>query len=63
MIDMGRMGYVCSTIRQATTAVENGESCTDELAKEIALWRVALMFGYVFDVDPVMDALGRLPEG
>ena len=63
MIDMGRLGYVCSTIRQATTAVENGESCTEEWAKEIALWRVSLMFGYVFDVDPVIDALGQLSEG
>ncbi len=63
MIDMGRLGYVCSTIRQATTAVENGESCTEERAKEIALWRVSLMFGYVFDVDPVIDALGQLSNG
>lgn len=57
MIDMRRMGYVCSTIRQATTAVENRESCTDQAAKEIALWRVSLMFGYVFDLDPVLGAL------
>ena len=28
-----------------------------ELAKELALWRVALMFGYVFDLDPVLEAL------
>lgn len=57
MVDMRRMGYVCSTIRQATTAVENRESCTDQLAKEIALWRVSLMFGYVFDLDPVIAGL------
>lgn len=63
MVDMRRMGYVCSTIRQATTAVENKESCTDELAKQIALWRVSLMFGYVFDVDPVLRALEEVAEG
>lgn len=57
MIDMRRMGYVCSTIRQATTAVENAETCSEEMAKEVALWRVALMFGYVFDVDPFVGAL------
>jgi nicotinamidase-related amidase len=57
MIDMSRMGYVCSTIRQATTAVENKETCSDEWAKAVALWRVALMFGYVFDVDPFVTAL------
>ncbi len=57
MIDMSRMGYVCSTIRQATSAVENAESCTDEWAKQIALWRLSLMFGYVFDLDPVLSAL------
>jgi hypothetical protein len=57
MVDMSRMGYVCSTIRQATTAVENRESCVAEWAKELALFRVALMFGYVFDLDPMLEAL------
>ena len=57
MLDMSRLGYHCSTIRQATTAVENRESCAEETAKELALWRVALMFGYVFDLDPVLEAL------
>jgi nicotinamidase-related amidase len=57
MLDMSRLGYVCSTIRQATTAVENRESCAEERAKELALFRVALMFGYVFDLDPVLAAL------
>jgi nicotinamidase-related amidase len=57
MIDMSRMGYMCSTVRQATTAVENRETCTGETAKEIALWRLSLMFGYVFDLDPFLSAL------
>lgn len=60
MLDMSRLGYQCSTIRQATTAVENRESCTEELAKELALWRVVLMFGYVFDLDPVLEALAEV---
>ncbi len=60
MLDMSRLGYHCSTIRQATTAVENHASCSQETAKELALWRVALMFGYVFDLDPVLAALGQI---
>ena len=63
MIDMSRMGYVCSTIRQATTAVENRETCTDQWAKAVALWRVSLMFGYVFDVDPFVAGLQEMIEG
>jgi nicotinamidase-related amidase len=62
MIDMSRLGYHCSTIRQATTAVENRESCSQELAKELALWRIALMFGYVFDLDPLLEALRAVPR-
>ncbi|MDA0748488.1 MAG: hypothetical protein O2954_18370 [bacterium] len=62
MIDMSRMGYVCSAIRQATSAVENKESCTEEWAKQIALWRLSLMFGWVFDLDPVLAALGKVGE-
>jgi nicotinamidase-related amidase len=60
MIDMSRRGYQCSTIRQATTAVENRESCAEEIAKELALWRVALMFGYVFDLEPLLEALRQV---
>lgn len=63
MIDMSRLGYVCSTIRQATTAVENRDSCSEEWAKEIALWRVALMFGYVFDLHPFLTALQATTDG
>jgi nicotinamidase-related amidase len=62
MLDMSRLGYQCSTIRQATTAVENRESCAEEWAKELALWRIALMFGYVFDLDPVLEALRQLKQ-
>ena len=57
MEDMQRRGFMCSTLRQATTAVENKETARDELAKEIALWRVALSFGFVFDMDPFIQAL------
>jgi len=57
MADMSRHGVMCSALRQAVTAVENKETARRELCKEIGLWRVALMFGYVFDVDDFVAAL------
>jgi hypothetical protein len=57
MLDMSRRGLMCSVIRQAVTAVENKESARQELCKELALWRVALAFGFVFDMDDVLAAL------
>jgi hypothetical protein len=57
MLDMGRRGVMCSAIRQAVTAVENKETARGELAKEIALWRVALAFGFVFDLDDFLTAI------
>lgn len=60
MHDMSRHGIMCSTIRQATTAVENRETARHELCKQIALWRVALAFGYVFDLDDFIAALDAL---
>ncbi|MCE9590987.1 MAG: hypothetical protein K8S99_10725 [Planctomycetes bacterium] len=57
MVDMSRRGYTCSTIRQATTAVENAESARFEMAKHLALWRVALAFGFVFDDHEVIRTL------
>ncbi|MCC6165671.1 MAG: hypothetical protein IT329_00450 [Caldilineaceae bacterium] len=50
MVDMNRRGVMCSVLRQAVTAVENRESARDEAHKEEALWRIALAFGFVFDV-------------
>lgn len=57
MVDMSRRGTMCSVFRQAVTAVENKETARTEAAKEIALWRVALLFGFVFDVDDFIEAL------
>ncbi len=47
MSDMSRLGYRCSCIREAVTAVENRESTPGEFNKEQALWRTSLMFGYI----------------
>lgn len=57
MLDMSRRGVMCSALRQAVTAVENKESARTEAHKEEALWRVALAFGFVFDVDDFVRAL------
>jgi hypothetical protein len=57
MIDMSRRGLMCSTIRQATTAVENKETARLQLCKEEALWRVALAFGFVYDVEDFVMAI------
>jgi hypothetical protein len=60
MVDMSRRGVICSVLRQAVTAVENRESAAAEAHKEEALWRIALAFGFVFDVD---DVVAQLTQG
>lgn len=57
MLDMSRRGYMCSAVRDATTAVENRESARTESHKEEALWRVALAYGFVFGSDEIVNAL------
>ena len=57
MADMSKRDIMCSAFRQAVTAVENKETASKELCKEIALWRVALSYGFVFDVDDFVSAL------
>ncbi|HEX2186397.1 MAG TPA: hypothetical protein VHN78_12915 [Chloroflexota bacterium] len=61
MADMSRRGVMCSAFRQAVTAVENRETARQELCKALGLWRVALAFGFVFDVDDVVAALTPQP--
>lgn len=57
MVDMNQRGFMCSAFRQAVVAIESKESARNQFAKEIALWRVALLFGFVFDVDDFVEAL------
>ncbi len=54
---MQKYGCMCSAIRDATTAVENKQSAAEEWAKEIALWRVALAFGFVFESKDIIAAV------
>ena len=57
MFDMSRRGCLCSTIRQAVTAIENKETARNEQAKELAMWYVGLLFGFVFDLGDFLNAL------
>lgn len=59
MVEMSRHGLLCSALRQAVTAVENRETARRQLGKELGLWRVALAYGFVFDVDAFLEGLGR----
>ncbi len=59
MLEISRHGVMCSALRQAVTAVENKETARRQLAKELALWRVAVAFGFVFDVDDFLAAIRR----
>jgi hypothetical protein len=56
MVDMSRLGYRCSCIREGVTAVENRESIRGEQHKEEAMWRTSLMFGYIFSADDFISA-------
>ncbi len=58
MTEMWRRHYVCSAIREATTSVENKESCATGAHQEQALWRVAMRYGFVFDLADVMNSMG-----
>lgn len=57
MAQMQQHGFLCSTIREAVTAGENRETAREEQCKEIALWYVALNFGFVFDLEDVLKCL------
>lgn len=63
MVDMTRYGVMCSTIREAVTAVENKETAREEREKQQALWRTAINSGFVFGLDDFMAMLRTLPTG
>ena len=56
---MAPKGYVCSAIREATTAVENRETARKELNKEAALWQIGLETGFVFGEKAFRKAILR----
>ncbi len=62
MVELDRYGVMCSTIREAVTAVENAETAREEREKQQALWRVSLQFGFVFGVDDFKKAIKSIPQ-
>ena len=62
MVDLSRYGVMCSTIREAVTAVENRETARNEREKQQALWRVAINSGFVFGQDDFIRAMQTLPR-
>jgi len=60
MEDMRRHGMLCSVIREATTAIENRETVVEERARDVAIWNVALTYGFVFGRDDVVTWLHSL---
>jgi nicotinamidase-related amidase len=59
MVDMSRRGIMCSALRDAVTAIENKETAREEICKQIALWRVALFYGFVFQCKDLIEALAK----
>ena len=59
MIDISRRGFICSTVKEVTTAVENDFSASEEMAKQLALWYTALFFGFVYEQADLEKALGK----
>ncbi|MBP1990474.1 hypothetical protein [Paenibacillus eucommiae] len=57
MAEISKHGIMCSAVREAVTAVENKETAGQELNKALALWRVALAFGFVYKADDLIHAL------
>jgi nicotinamidase-related amidase len=61
MVDMRRLGYACSILRDATTAAEYRETARHELCKQVAFCKVSLGSGYVFDSADLIAALEDEP--
>lgn len=59
MNDMADRGLLCSTIREAVTAVENKSSAKNETNKDYALWVTALKNGFVYDYIDFMNCLEK----
>ncbi|MCL2518317.1 MAG: isochorismatase family protein [Oscillospiraceae bacterium] len=55
MVDMMRRGFLCTIIREATTAVENKETSEHQLTKERALTGI----GLIFSLDDFLEGLNK----
>jgi nicotinamidase-related amidase len=59
MCDMNRHGYLCSAVRGGCVAIENKASADTEANLEYACWKTSTMFGYVFELDELAEALRK----
>ena len=57
MVDMRRLGYRCSVVRQCTTVVECKESTGEKSHFHESLWKTAINFGYILDDEPLRQAM------
>ena len=57
MHEMQNRGFLCSTVRDAITAVECKESVRELSHTETALWRVGTRFGFVYDSETLISNL------
>jgi hypothetical protein len=57
MNDMSKRGMLCSIISDTTVAVEIKESAERQLAREIGLWRVAHLYGFVYEAEEFIRAI------
>jgi nicotinamidase-related amidase len=62
MVEMKRYGYLCSTVAEATAAVESRESSPHQGEYRQALWRTAVEFGFVFHDTDLIAALNSVSE-
>lgn len=61
MVELTRYGVICSTIREAVTAVENKETAREEREKQQALWRTSINSGFVFAAADFVAAAKAMP--
>lgn len=55
MNEMSTRGFICSTIKECVTAVENKQSCKMQKHKLYGLWLTALKNGFVYSLDDWID--------
>lgn len=60
IIPMSGYGMLCSAIRQAVTGVENQESARQEWGKDLALWKIAIGYGFVYEADDFIRAMSEV---
>lgn len=57
MNEMHDRGFMCSAIKETTTAVENKESVENQLNKQYALWLIAIKHGFIYELNDILAIL------